>query len=624
MREVRRARRRDHRRHGDRRTRRRSRPGFLEIAVANMANAIKQISVQRGYDVTEYMLASFGGAGGQHACAVADALGMTRVFIHPLAGVLSAYGMGLADVSRCARGGRGAADRPIWRPLPARRCRRWSERRAPSWQPRARRRRDRGDPPRAPALRRHRHGAGVPRRCAGEMTARLRASLPQALRLPDAGQARHRRGGVGRGRSPPAHPRETARTRPPPGPRRPVGRPAQRGHVPTAARADVARAGWRAVPLYRRRDARRPGRPSTARRSSPSERHHGRRARLAGAVTARRRPGADPRRAAPGDRARATTEARSGDAGGLQQPVHVHRRADGRAAADTAHSVNIKERLDFSCALFDADGNLIANAPHMPVHLGSMGETIKTVIARNGGRMRPGRRVRAQRSVQRRHPPARRHRGHAGVRHPPVPRAMTGLSTDDARDAIRFYVASRGHHADIGGITPGSMPPSSTRVEEEGVLIDNWLLVADGRLREAETGALLGRRRYPSRNPRQNIADLRAQIAANEKGVQELHRMVGALRPRRGARLHAARAGQRRGSGAPRDHRAARRRVRLRTGQRRGHQGQGDRRPAAPGPPTSTSPAPARSSPTISTRPRPWRWRRCCMCSARWWTTTSR
>ncbi|HEY0201968.1 MAG TPA: hydantoinase B/oxoprolinase family protein, partial [Burkholderiaceae bacterium] len=182
---------------------------------------------------------------------------------------------------------------------------------------------------------------------------------------------------------------------------------------------------------------------------------------------------------------------------------------------NTAYSVNIKERLDFSCALFDAEGNLIANAPHMPVHLGSMGESIKTVIRENTGRMRPG-------DVYALNDPY-----HGGTHLPDVT-VITPvyLEGTDAQAAPLFYVGSRGHHADIGGITPGSMPPFSTRIEEEGVQIDNFKLVAGGVLREAEMVALLQSGEYPSRNPQQNMADLKAQIAANEKGVQELRKMV--------------------------------------------------------------------------------------------------
>ncbi|MGA9830188.1 MAG: hydantoinase B/oxoprolinase family protein, partial [Trebonia sp.] len=190
----------------------------------------------------------------------------------------------------------------------------------------------------------------------------------------------------------------------------------------------------------------------------------------------------------------------------------------------TAHSVNIKERLDFSCAIFDADGGLIANAPHIPVHLGSMGESIKMVISRNKGRMKPG-------DVYVLNDPY-----HGGTHLPDVtvvtpvfapPSTPTTVPEAPRRPEIWFYVASRGHHAEIGGVSPGSMPANSTRIEEEGVLIDNWLLVEDGEFREAPTLALLTGAEYPSRDPQTNLADLRAQIAANEKGAEELRRMVG-------------------------------------------------------------------------------------------------
>ena len=278
---------------------------------------------------------------------------------------------------------------------------------------------------------------------------------------------------------------------------------------------------------------------------------------------------------------------------------------------NTAYSVNIKERLDFSCALFDADGNLIANAPHMPVHLGSMGESIKTVMQRNAGRMQPG-------DVYVLNDPY-----HGGTHLPDIT-VVTPVFDEAGDTRLLFFVASRGHHADIGGMTPGSMPPFSTRIEEEGVLIDNVKLVEAGRLREAEMIELLRGGEYPSRNPAQNIADLRAQIAANEKGVQELRKHGGAVRPGRGARLHGPRAGQRRGVGAPRHHAPEGRRVHAAARQRRADLAWRSAWTPPTGARRSTSPAPRRSWPTTSTRRRPCAWRPCCTCSARWWTTTSR
>ncbi|MDE2452873.1 MAG: hydantoinase B/oxoprolinase family protein, partial [Burkholderiales bacterium] len=184
----------------------------------------------------------------------------------------------------------------------------------------------------------------------------------------------------------------------------------------------------------------------------------------------------------------------------------------GSRLQNTAHSVNIKERLDFSCALFDAHGQLIANAPHMPVHLGSMSESIRSVIERNPG-LCAG-------DVYILNDPY-----HGGTHLPDVT-VVTPVWVDPGDSAPGFYVASRGHHADIGGSTPGSMPPFSRTIDEEGVLIDNFLLVRDGVLREAELLALLASGPFPVRNPQQTLADLRAQIAANEKGVQEMRSMV--------------------------------------------------------------------------------------------------
>ena len=185
----------------------------------------------------------------------------------------------------------------------------------------------------------------------------------------------------------------------------------------------------------------------------------------------------------------------------------------GVSLQNTAYSVNIKERLDFSCAVFAADGSLVANAPHMPVHLGSMDRAVETIIRENKGKIRPGDVYRDQRALQRRHASARHHGLHAGVRR-------------RRSKKILFWVARRGHHADVGGIAPGSMSPIATTIEEEGVYIDNFKLVDRGRFREKELYDAAHRRKYPARNPLQNVNDLKAQIAANEKGVQELRKMV--------------------------------------------------------------------------------------------------
>ena len=184
----------------------------------------------------------------------------------------------------------------------------------------------------------------------------------------------------------------------------------------------------------------------------------------------------------------------------------------GATLQNTAYSVNIKERQDFSCALFDAEGNLVANAPHVPVHLGSMGESIKSVIGANRGRIKPG-------DVYALNAP------YAGGTHLPDVTLITP-AFDDAGENILFYLGSRGHHADIGGRTPGSAPPDSTHIEEEGVLIDNFLIVEEGELREQALREMLGSGKYPCRNVDQNLADISAQIAANVTGVMEMRKMV--------------------------------------------------------------------------------------------------
>ena len=231
---------------------------------------------------------------------------------------------------------------------------------------------------------------------------------------------------------------------------------------------------------------------------------------------------------------------------------------------NTAYSVNIKERLDFSCAVFDRQGRLVANAPHMPVHLGSMDRSVETIIRDNAGRIRPG-------DVFALNAP------YNGGTHLPDITVCTPVFDEGGR-TILFWTASRGHHADIGGIAPGSMSPLATSILEEGVYIDNFLLVSQGRFRERELYDLLASGPYPARNPLQNVNDLKAQIAANEKGARELRRMVEMFSLSDGRGLYGSRAGQRRRKRAARDRQARRRRgdERLRPG--RGHQGQDQRR----------------------------------------------
>jgi 5-oxoprolinase (ATP-hydrolysing) len=518
---------------GDRRDPEQVAAGFLEIAVANMANAIKKISVQRGYDVTRYVLSTFGGAGGQHACAVADALGMTSVLIHPLAGALSAYGIGLADVIAMRE---SAVEEPLTAETAARLP-------AAAFRPLEESARSdlAAQGAAAPGIRVTRRvhlrydgtdtPLAVPHGTAEEMTAaferayrsRFSFLMPgRPIIIESVSAAAIAPNDPAPNDPAPNNPDANAAAADPPAP----GQRASAGPV-EHVRMFAAGKGS-AAPLYRRRDLRLgqavDGPAIIAEDLATTVVEPGWRAlitdRLDLLLT----------RVAPDSATttRATTEA---DPvllevfGNLFMAVAEQM---GERLRSTAHSVNIKERLDFSCAIFDADGGLIANAPHIPVHLGSMGESIKMVINRNQGRIKPG-------DVYVLNDPY-----HGGTHLPDVtvvtpvfPAATTPIGPRGPQGhnpppvAPWFYVASRGHHAEIGGMSPGSMPAASTRIEQEGVLIDNWLLVGDGRLRETETRQLLTSAEYPSRNPDTNLADLRAQVAANEKGVEELRRMVG-------------------------------------------------------------------------------------------------
>ena len=485
---------------GTRRTPEQVAEGFIDIAVGAMANAIKKISVARGYDVTRYTLQCFGGAGGQHACRVADALGMERVFAHPLAGVLSAYGMGLADQSVMRE---AAVELRLAEALPA-----VAERLAAlAAEAEAELRRQGAS---SGALHTHRRvhlryegtdsALIVPYGTAAQIEAAFEAAYRQRFAFLMKERALVVEAvsveAVGAGDAP----AESAQPLLPAAP------------MPAAETVRLFSGGrwWDAALVLR--EAAKPGLfvdgPAIiAERNATTVVEPGWRAR----VTALDHLVLE--RVVPREAQRAI--------GTTVDPVMLEvfnnlfmniAEQMGLQLQNTAYSVNIKERLDFSCALFDAQGNLIANAPHMPVHLGSMSESIKTVIARNAGAMRPG-------DVFALNDPY-----HGGTHLPDV--TVVTPVFDEAGREILFYVGSRGHHADIGGSTPGSMPPFSTRIEEEGVQIDNVKLVEAGRLREAEMLALLASGKYPSRNPQQNLADLKAQIAANEKGVQELRKMV--------------------------------------------------------------------------------------------------
>ncbi len=487
--------------------------GFLRIAVENMANAIKQISIQRGHDVTAYTLACFGGAGGQHACAVADALGMRRILIHRMAGVLSAYGMGLADLRVLKQ---RAVEAPLHEALRTELQRGLSEL----------------------------EHEGIAEMTAQGVAARNVTVLHRvhlkyegtdlALEIPfgetraviEAFTAAHRaRFGfdvpdrpliveavsvevVGGGE---------AQSRPAKSPVEATSPPAR-----VAARSVWFGTAIADVPIYCRDDLRLghaiAGPAVIIESSATTVVEPGWRAtvdRLENLVLER-------------VQALAKRTAVGTDADPVMLEVFGNLYMSiaeqmGVALQSTSRSVNIKERLDYSCAVFDRDGSLIANAPHMPIHLGSMGESVKVIIGarsrKSDGRgMLPG-------DVYALNAPY-----NGGTHLPDITVIMPVFDSDGAAggagSAPLFYVASRGHHADIGGITPGSMPPGSRTIEEEGVLIDNLLLVDAGRFCEEETLALLSGGPYPSRNPGQNIADLKAQVAACAKGAEELRRLV--------------------------------------------------------------------------------------------------
>jgi 5-oxoprolinase (ATP-hydrolysing) len=475
--------------------------GFLQIAVQNMANAIKRISVARGYDVTQYTLQCFGGAGGQHACLVADALGMGRVFVHPLAGVLSAYGMGLADQI-------AMREASIECPLDAAGLAEAEARLATLATAAADELRSQGVPAADIQVQRQVHvryqgtdtALAVPMAGIGDITQAFEAGYRQrfAFLMPGRGLVIEAVSveavGAGERHADALHGGEPAAHTPPP-----------------QARVRMHSGQWHEAGLYVREQldagALIDGPAVIAEKNATTVVEPGWQARLtaAGPIELQRVRPRDSQHAIGTDADPVMLEVFNNLFMNIAEQM-------GLRLQNTAYSVNIKERLDFSCALFDAAGQLIANAPHMPVHLGSMSESIKTVIERNPA-MQPG-------DVYVLNDPY-----HGGTHLPDVTVVTpVYLQTPDTKPS--FYVASRGHHADIGGSTPGSMPPFSNTIDEEGVLFDNFLLVRDGRLREAELNAQLGSGRWPARNPAQTIADLRAQIAANEKGVQELQAMV--------------------------------------------------------------------------------------------------
>ena len=478
--------------------------GFLRVAVANMANAIKQVSIQKGHDATRFALQCFGGAGGQHACLVADELGMETVFIHPFAGVLSAYGMGLADQAVIRE---AAVEAPFTADAISNLTARLEALVVAGREELAR---QGADPTRLQAAQRlhlryagtdtflpvafgahqevlaafteahrRRFGFATPERqviveaCIAEVTAPGEAVREAALPPREAGDAPKPLDSIalftgGAEHAAPVHDRDALCA----GDR--IKGPAL---LREANATTVVEPGWEA---------------------EVTARNH---------LVLRR----------------IAARARAPDVAATDRPDPVMlelfnnlfmsvAEQTGAVLQNTSLSVNIKERLDFSCAIFDATGALIANAPHVPVHLGAMGESVRTVIRTRGATLKPGDVVALNNPYN-------------GGTHLPDVTVITPVFDAAGKD-ILFFVGSRGHHADIGGLTPGSTPPLSRTLEEEGVVIDDFLLVDGGHFREAEFRALLAGARYPARSPDVNVADIKAQIAANEKGVQELSRAV--------------------------------------------------------------------------------------------------
>ncbi|MFD4726359.1 hydantoinase B/oxoprolinase family protein [Streptomyces seoulensis] len=485
---------------GDDRTPEQVAEGYLRIAVANIAGAIKRISVQQGHDVTRYALTTFGGAGGQHACKVADALGIRTVLVPPMAGVLSALGIGLADIT-------AMREQSVEAPL--------TEAAMPGV-------RDTADALEA-AARAELRAEHVPEnRVRTTRRAQLRydgtdTTLTVGLTEPDAMrrafEERHRATysfTLDRDIVVEALSVEATGLTPPPD----LSALAPYEGTPAAPGTVRLHTGgaWRDVPLHRR-EALPPGDTVTGPAIvteagtttvvdegwQATANDYGHLVMERTAVTQSSRPDTevDP----------VLLEVFNNLFMSVAEQM-------GAQLESTAQSVNIKERLDFSCALFDPDGNLVANAPHIPVHLGSMGTSVKEVVRRRGARMRPGDSYAVNDPY------------HGGTHLPDVTVITPVFGGGPGDPEILFHVASRGHHAEIGGIAPGSMPAGSRTIEEEGVLFDNWLLTEDGRLREEETRRLLADAPHPSRNPDTNLADLRAQIAANRKGANELGRMI--------------------------------------------------------------------------------------------------
>jgi 5-oxoprolinase (ATP-hydrolysing) len=477
--------------------------GFLTVAVENMANAIKKISVQRGYDVTRYLLNCFGGAGGQHACLVADALGMEAVLVHPFSGLLSAYGLGKASVfasrqqalikplAEASLPDIGAMIEALLKPVAAELEAQGVPDDRIVWAPWLHLRYDGTD-------------TTLPVNFAARSVAQALANF-EAAHKAQFGFVYENKPVIVESVDMQAHDGRVAGIDE-------TDRPLDaRDALPARRRTVFFEGAEHSAGVFLRSDLK------------PGHRMAGPALVIEPNQTIVVEPGWQAE-VTPKDHIllrRVERKQRAAAVGTKADPVLLEvfnnlfmsiAEQMGVTLQNTAYSVNIKERLDFSCAVFDASGALVANAPHMPVHLGSMDRSVETIIRLNAGKVRPG-------DVFALNAP------YNGGTHLPDITVVTPVFSDD-RQRILFWTASRGHHADIGGTAPGSMTPLATTVDEEGVLFDNFLLVNRGKFRETELRQLLTDHAWPARNPDQNVADLKAQIAANEKGVAELRKMV--------------------------------------------------------------------------------------------------
>lgn len=484
---------------GDGRTPEEIADGAIRIAIENMANAIKKISVERGYDVTEYVLNCFGSAGGQHACLIADTLGIETVLVHPLSGLLSAYGIGLAQL-------RASREQSIEAPLDEAAMGDIENLAYELGSSVTEQLLDEGVEHDDIAVESFAH-----LRYAGTDTALpVLLSEPHFMRRDFEALHRQRFGFISPEKDVVVAALEVAAR----------GGGSAAGTIapePSSAPGPAgrqtrfySRGSWHDAPVLMRHEL------------AAGQSVHGPALIIEPNQTIVVEPGWSLvltsgndlviRRAEPRSRENLTAKADPVLLEVFNNLFMAIAEQMGEALRNTAQSVNIKERLDFSCAVFDASGALVANAPHLPVHLGSMDRSVETIVRERGAQMRPGDSYMLNAPYN-------------GGTHLPDITVITPVF-DDSGTRVLFYVASRGHHEDIGGLTPGSMTPRATRIEEEGVYIDDFKLVDQGRFLETETRALLVGAKYPARRPDKNIADLKAQVAANAKGEAELRRMV--------------------------------------------------------------------------------------------------